>query len=169
MLRSLVLQLSGQLDNSHAYLSPLHESYRNARPPDSALMACLRQLVRAFKQVYVLIDALDESPRDKHREAMLDALADIRSWSEPSLHILVSSRDEPDIREELDIPPKDIIRVQNKSHDNDIASFISEHLQDNRRLRKWHEYHTQIKTTLTSRAKGVYVHLRDWHISLLIH
>ena len=169
VLRSLVLQLSGQLDNSHAYLSSLRESYRDSSPPVPALMACLRQLVRAFKQVYVLIDALDESPRDKHREAMLDALADIRSWSEPGLHILVSSRDEPDIRVELEVPKTHVIKVQNEGHDDDIASCISDHLQHNRHLRKWHEHHTQIKTTLTSRAKGVYVHLRNWHISLLTH
>ncbi|KAI3573696.1 hypothetical protein IWW34DRAFT_553241, partial [Fusarium oxysporum f. sp. albedinis] len=44
MLRALVLQLSIQLDNRHAFLSRLHDSYCNATPPDSALMNCLHQL-----------------------------------------------------------------------------------------------------------------------------
>ena len=63
-----------------------------------------------------------------HRGAMLDALADIRSWSDPGLYILVLSRDEPDIRVELDIPPKHVIKVQNEAYNDDIASFISYHL-----------------------------------------
>lgn len=67
--------------------------------------------MRDFKQVYVLIDALEKSLRNKHREAMLEALADIRSRSKPGLHILVSSRDEPDFRLELDVPPKHVIKV----------------------------------------------------------
>lgn len=69
MLRSLVLQLSGQLKN-YALLSSLHDSYRNSTLPDQALLACLRQLIREFDDAYIFLDALDESPRDTHRSAM---------------------------------------------------------------------------------------------------
>ncbi|KAK7414588.1 hypothetical protein QQZ08_012523 [Neonectria magnoliae] len=155
MLRALVLQLSSQLDDRHAFLSRLHDSYRNASPPDPALLDCLQQLVRAFKDVYIVLDALDESPRDNHREAMLQVLAELRAWTEPSLHLLVSSRDEVDVREELAALPEEIIKMKNDSVDEDIASFISQHLRTNRRLRKWEEHHAQIETVLTTRAQGV--------------
>ncbi|KAH6889957.1 hypothetical protein B0T10DRAFT_43770 [Thelonectria olida] len=156
MLRALALQLSSQLHDNHTFVSRLHDSYRDASPPDPALMDCLHQLVRAFKDVYIVLDALDESPRDKHREAMLQYLAELRAWSEPGLHLIVSSRNEVDIREELGALPEETIKMKNDSVDRDIASFISEHLHNNRRLRKWEEHHARIEVALTTRAQGVF-------------
>ncbi|SCO87596.1 uncharacterized protein FRV6_11723 [Fusarium oxysporum] len=156
MLRALVLQLSGQLNDNHTFLSRLHDSYRNASPPDPALLDCLHHLVRAFKDVYIVLDALDESPRDKHREGMLQCLAELRAWSEPGLHLIVSSRDEVDIREELSALSEETIKMKNHSIDRDISSFISEHLRNNRRLRKWEEHHARIEAALTTRAQGVF-------------
>lgn len=155
MLRTLVLQLSCQLNDNHGLLSRLHDSYRHTMPPDQALMDCLRQLVRAFDDVYLMLDALDESPRDKHRADVLQALADLRAWSQPGLHLLVTSRDEPDIRDELDASPAQTISMKNASVDGDIAVFVSGHIRQNRRLRKWMQHHSRIETVLAERAKGV--------------
>ncbi|RYP18310.1 hypothetical protein DL765_004030 [Monosporascus sp. GIB2] len=156
MLRALVLQLSGQLDRSHTILSRLHSSYRNATPPDQALLGCLRQLVQAFRDVYIILDALDESPRAKHRGLTLEILNDMRAWLEPGLHLLVTSRDEPDIREELGELSEEIIAMRNDAVDRDIASFVSQRLRDDRRLRKWEEFYNRIESVLTERAKGVF-------------
>jgi ankyrin repeat domain-containing protein 50 len=159
MLRALVLQLSGQRNDNHGLLSRLHDSYRNAMPPDLALMGCLRQLVQAFDDVYIILDALDESPRDKYRGDVLQALVDMRAWSEPGLHLLVTSRDEPDIRDvlinELGTHHSETVSMKNNSVDSDIASFISSSLRNNRRLQKWEKYHELIREALTERAKGV--------------
>ena len=168
MLRALVLQLSSQLNDNHGHLSRLHGSYRNAMPPDQALVDCLHQLVRAFDDVYILLDALDESPRDKHRGDMLQALADFRAWPEPGLHILVTSREETDIRDELDASQHEIISLKNDSVNRDIAAFISKHLRENRRLRKWEEHYDQIEIALTEGAKGVCVLRFLFKKSLLI-
>src|SRR5206468_1075868 len=92
MLRALVLQLSSQLNDSHGPLSRLHDSYYGAAPPDQALMDCLHQLIRSFDEAYIILDALDESPRDKRRGDMLQTLVDVRTWSAPQLHLLVTSR-----------------------------------------------------------------------------
>lgn len=155
MLRALVLQLSSQLHGNNTVLSRMHDSYRNATPSDQALLDCLRQLIRTFRDVYIILDALDESPRDKYRGAMLQVLDELRTWSESGLHLLVTSREEVDIRDELDAMPDETITMKNDSIDRDITSFISQNLQDNRRLRKWKEHHDQIETVLTRRAKGV--------------
>ncbi len=77
ILRALVLQLSSQLNDNYRILSQLHDSYRIATPPDYTLVDCLHQLVRAFEHVYIILDALDESPQNKHRRDMLQALVDI--------------------------------------------------------------------------------------------
>ncbi|ORY68357.1 uncharacterized protein BCR38DRAFT_471936 [Pseudomassariella vexata] len=156
MLRALVLQLSSQIDRNYTLLSRLHNSYLNATPPDHALLDCLRQLVRIFRDVYIILDALDESPREKHQEAVLQVLNDLRNWSEPGLHLLVTSREEVEIREELEAIPEDIITMKNDAVDKDIASIVSQHLRDNRRLRKWKEYYGRIETTLTQRTEGLF-------------
>ncbi|KAI0454305.1 hypothetical protein F5B21DRAFT_504410 [Xylaria acuta] len=159
MLRALLLQLSGQLNDNRGLLS-LHHNYRNDMPPDRALLGCLRQLLRSFDDAYIILDALDESPRDRYRKAILQTLVDLRVWSEPGLHLLVTSREEPDIRdvllEELGALPDEIISMRNDAVDNDIKSFVSGSLKSERRLRKWGKYHDQIETALTERANGVF-------------
>jgi ankyrin repeat domain-containing protein 50 len=155
MLRALILQLSSQLNDNHLLLSQLHNTYRNSMPPDEALLNCLCQLVQSFENVYILLDALDESPRDKHRGEMLQALVNLRALSEPGLHLLVTSREEPDIRNELEASQEETISMKNDSVDDDITAFISSHLRGNRRIRKWEKYYDKIEASLTERAKGV--------------
>lgn len=156
MLRALILQLSSQQD-SHGALSHLHSSYRHASPPDEALLGCLHQLVRVFRNVYILVDALDESPRSKHREMLLQVLEDMRAWEEPGLHLLITSRTEIDIRDGLQANPEETLEMRNSKVDQDIAAFIGEHLQESRQLRKWKRHHDRIQKTLTDRANGVLV------------
>ncbi len=83
MLRALLLQLSGQLSGSQTDLARLRDSYSTGIPPAAVLTAHLRHLIQKFDQVYILLDALDESPRYGQRDQV------------------VTSRDEPDIRESL--------------------------------------------------------------------
>ena len=157
MLRTLVLQLSGQLKDNYRHLSHLHGNYRNAMPPDQALVDCLHQLVRAFDDVYILLDALDESPRGTHRGGVLQAIAELRKWQEPGLHLLVTSREETDIRDELDASQYETVSLKNDSVNRDIAAFISKYLRENPRLRKWEKHYEQIEIALTMGAKGVCV------------
>lgn len=159
MLRALVLQLSGQLNNNHGLLSRLHDDCPNAMPPDQGLMGCLHQLILAFDDVYIILDALDESPQDKYRRDVLQALVDLRAWSEPGLHLLVTSREEPDICDvlvdELGAFRDETISMMNESVDSDIASFISGSLKKDRQLRRLGKYHDHIEKSLIVRANGV--------------
>ena len=155
MLRALVSQLSSQLNDNDALLSRWHTSYSNAMPPDHAFMDCLHELVRKFEHTYIILDALDESPRDKHRRDMLQKLVDIRAWSESGLHLLVTSRDEPDIRRKLCALQDETISMKNDLVDNDIAEFISNHLRQNEQFEPWEEYFDKIENGLTEGAKGV--------------
>ncbi|KAI1427539.1 hypothetical protein F5Y12DRAFT_712073 [Xylaria sp. FL1777] len=155
MLRALILQLSTQHGNYDG-LSRLHDMYPHGSPPDDALLDCLYQLVRTFHNVYILLDALDESPRSKHREDVLQVLREIRAWEEPSLHLLVTSRDEVDIRNELQALPEESLAMANSEVDQDIATFVAQHLRERRQLRKWEKHYDRIQETLTNRANGVF-------------
>ncbi|KAK4044313.1 putative ankyrin repeat protein [Parachaetomium inaequale] len=156
MLRALILQLSSQIQGDSQLLA-LYRRHREGTPPYQGLITCLFQIVQQFSDVYIVVDALDESPRGPYRDAVLQALAEMRTWSSgPKLHLLVTSRDEIDIREELQANPEEVVVIKNDSVQRDIALFVSQHLRQNRRLRKWERYHDRIEEILTTRAKGVF-------------
>jgi len=155
MLRALLLQLSNQLNDGHIDLARLRDRYRDGAPPVPELIGSLRQLFQRFEDVYIIVDALDESPRNEGREQVLDALADFRNWSLRGLHLLVTSRDEFDIREHLDPSPAEDVLMKNSGIEMDIEEFITGHLGQSRKLQKWSLYHSRIKEALTAGAKGV--------------
>ena len=105
--------------------------------------------------MYIVLDALDESPRNGPREYVLDALEVMRNWAVQGLYLFVTSRDEPDIRDSLDISATQKVTMQNVGIDKDIADFISGRFDADRRLRKLLPYRDKIQETLAKRAKGV--------------
>ena len=155
MMRALLLQLSSQLQDGHADLTRLYESHKASTPPSLILLENLRRLVQRFRHMYILLDALDESPQTGPREDILKALETIRKWGLRNLHLFISSRDEQDIRESFDLPATQQVIMQNAGIDRDIADFISGRLREDRRLRKLLPYHDKIQETLTKGAKGV--------------
>ena len=155
MLRALLLQLSSQLRDGHADLTRLHESYKAGTPPLPVLIEHLQRLIQRFHQVYIMLDALDESPRNGSRVYVLNALEAMRDWGVQGLHLFVTSRDEPDIRDSLDISATQQVTMQNAGIDKDIADFISGRFDADRRLRKLLPYRDKIQETLAKRAKGV--------------
>lgn len=137
MLRALILQLSSQTEGIRA-LERLYGSYRTTTPPTYALMECLGQIIQELQDVYIILDALDECPRNQ-RSAMLRALVDLHASSERGLHILATSRDEVDIRDMIGDLADDKIPMRNSHVEKDIALFISQHLRQEKSLEIWAE------------------------------
>jgi ankyrin repeat domain-containing protein 50 len=155
LLRILLLQLSNQADDGNANFSSLYGTYKDAQPPVPALEVTLKQVVTKFQDVYIIIDALDESPRGENRDAVLESLSEMRGWSVRGLHILVTSRDELDIRESLRLEIKEEVRMDNSAVDQDIKDYIVQRLQRDSRLKKFAEHHVDIEKTLIERAGGM--------------
>lgn len=155
MLRTLILQLSGQLSKGNTILAKLQRSCHGMAPSNQALKDCLRHILRQFEATFIIVDGLDEIPGDKRRGDVLQALAELRSWSDLSLRIMISSRDEVDIRNGLCARSTEIIRMQNSSVDSDIANFISESLRCDYRLLHWERHSDRIKNVLTKGAQGM--------------
>lgn len=155
MLRALLLQLSSQLQNGHSELTRLHHSYQNGIPPSPVLTGYLHQLVQKFRHVYIVLDALDESPRNGARDHVLVTLESMKKWYFPGLHLLITSRVEPDIRDSLNPSLNQHIKMQNACIDKDIADFVLGRLHGDRKLRKWSLYQNKIQETLVRRAQGV--------------
>ncbi len=157
MLRALLLQLSTQLQDGHVDLTRLYDSYKTGTVPSQSLIMYLRRLIERFREVFIILDALDESPRDGPRVQVLDALEVMRKWGFQGLHLFVTSRDERSINESFDVSANQQVTMQNAGIEKDIADFISGRLDTDRRLQKWRKYRDRIQGSLASRAKGVYV------------
>jgi hypothetical protein len=156
MLRALLLQLAGQLSDGHSRLERLRNSSESGPPPPVVLIQYLRDFIQRFHQVYILIDALDESPRGNRRDEILGSIMAMRGWSLPGLHLLVTSRDELDIRESLDVAPAEKVAMKNDEVEQDISNYITEKLATDSKLRtKWQSYRDRIQETLAKRANGV--------------
>ena len=155
MLRALLMQLSGQLQDGHSHLTSLHDSSKTGIPTSSVLTDYLRRLIQRFHHVYIILDALDESPRNGARENVLDKIEMMQNWSLQGLHLLVTSRDLSDIRSSFNPSPSQEVNMRNAGIDKDIENFISSRLHEDRRLRKWLQYSRKIEETLAKRAQGV--------------
>ncbi|KAJ5185641.1 NACHT nucleoside triphosphatase [Penicillium cf. griseofulvum] len=156
MLRALLLQLSGQLEDGQKNLEQLHVLYPSGIPPVEALLDLLARFLRRFHDSYILLDALDESPRDRNREGVLKAIQAIRNWSIPGVHILATSRNELDIRAYLDLSCNQDLSMRNPETDEDIVNFIAYQLNNDPKLQRWKARHEEIRTKLATSAQGVF-------------
>lgn len=77
----------------------------------------------------------------------------MQKWDK--LHLFVTSRDLIDIREALNSPATDELRMEIAEIDKDIACYVSRHLETSKELKIFKSLHRQIKQALTDRAQGV--------------
>jgi hypothetical protein len=159
MLRALLLQLCGQVPGLEAELSRLKDSYNHGIPPTSVLLEYLRQAVVRCRHTYILLDALDESPIDISRAEVLWVIDTIRQWQLPGLHLLVTSRDVPDIRDHLQDPAlqqtAEHISLKNNGVQQDISRFVAFQVDHDRQLQRWGDHREKIKDYLAQHADGV--------------
>ena len=156
MLRAVLLQLSAQRADGYEDLNRLHNSYQSGLPPSHVMIQYLEQSIRKFHRVYIILDALDESPKDGPRGKVLDTLDILRKI--PSLRLLVTSRDESDIRDSLIPSAAQEVKMESDGVAKDIRSFVDAQLDTDKRLKKWFSYRDKIANALATRAKGGYVH-----------
>ena len=97
------------------------------------MILCIETPIQKFYHVYIVLDALDESPRLGAREHVLETLEMMQKWPLPGLHVLVTSRDEPDIRISLKFPSNQEVKMRNRGIDEDIGDFISGRLQEDQK------------------------------------
>lgn len=155
MLRALLLQLSGQLRDGENDLEQLYALHRPGAPPVEASLDLLQRFLGRFHDCYLLLDAIDESPRDCNREGVLKAIQEIRNWSLPSVHLLTTSRGELDIRRSLGPSFNQDLLMRNSEIDNDIVDFVSYQLNSDPDLQRWKARHEEIQTKMTIGAQGV--------------
>jgi hypothetical protein len=99
MYRSLIRQLLSCRPDTPEVVKALRRYQEAGQDPDTArLEDTLAATIRGFSNVYIIIDALDECPiGNNQRENLLSSLSSLLEKSPQNLHMLWTSRSEPDI------------------------------------------------------------------------
>lgn len=148
-LRSVLRQLS--LQTLYAPIISLYEEC----PSEPRLCETLKLVLRDVSAVFVVVDALDECVE---RSEMIDLLILLNAWGSANTHILVSSRQEPDIEEGLlRAQPYQIDMTQEMIH-HGTEHFIEKRISRSQRLSRWCEKagaSQKLRSTLLKGANGI--------------
>lgn len=178
MLSSLVKQLYSQLpDMPNIVYTLIQEKEKGHRPDLKNLEQIFRTIVQGFSEVYIVIDALDEcSINNERRRALLESLYRIESMNLENLHLLCTSRQEPDIKAAFSLLLPQLSNIQSgglmeseslKDHidltlhmhtvNADIGLFVNEELKS--KVYDWPpDLKNEARTTLIKKADGMYVY-----------
>lgn len=120
-------------------------------------MNTLHPMMASLGDTYIILDALDECAE---REELLMDLKEIISWEDVNLHVLATSRREPDIEHGMKTwsNSRNWINIQSTLVDADIRTYIHDRLQVDRKLRRWQtkrEMQLEIENTLMQKADGM--------------
>ena len=170
--RALLTSLVDQLcDQSGPYLDILHRLYSEhgdgfRKPSDDVLKKCLKDMLTISGQVpiYVVLDALDECPVTcgvpSSRRKVLDLVKELVELQRPNLRLCVTSRDEMDIRTNLQPLAHISVSLHNKEGQNkDIVDYVTFVVRSDPEfnMRGWREEHKELVImTLSKRASGMW-------------
>ncbi|KAJ7589343.1 hypothetical protein C8J56DRAFT_32657 [Mycena floridula] len=134
LLRSILKQLVQQHPVLSDHALTLHTSLsQGAHPSIAELFAALQAEVSLYSQVYVVVDALDESSENnKARELFFPSYPQgLRSLPD-HVHLLVTSRDILSISQEFDNIPK----IPIEAHKEDLETYIRGRITTDKKLKK---------------------------------
>ncbi|KAK8229363.1 hypothetical protein HDK90DRAFT_356194 [Phyllosticta capitalensis] len=161
MARSLIYQLFKARPEGCMGLVSLFTECRNGseQPTRTSLLKTLASLLEAFDEVRMVIDAVEEA-NQKDKQKLIDWIRTISESRIPSLHFLVSSRQEPDIERALtDIGTS--VQISADAVLRDVSLFVYEQIQgaNEHGLGKWKshpEILEDVVEKLSSDAKGMF-------------
>lgn len=110
-----------------------------------------------FDNVYLVLEALDECT---YRGALHEVLKEIGQWQKVNSHILLTSREEQDIKEALgsiDLE-KSYIKLAADLLRDDIRVYVSSRLEMDMAFKRWKKHpdlRKEIEDSLTEKSEGM--------------
>ena len=116
-------------------------------------MNTLKSMIGTFSNVYIRFDALDEY---SDRDELLRVLELIHGWEIGTLHLLATSRNEPDIEVGLDSLVSHPVPMDEILVADDIQMHVVRTLGEDAKLQRYSEEEKAlVETTLTEGAHGM--------------
>ena len=144
MICSIVSQLYSQSAHRCQILEDLFDASNNGQrqPSVDELLKVLRGLIDNLNETFIVIDALDEcdeAARRKSRQDTLRYLTKVLEWKLETLHVMITSRPEKDIEDNiqpfLDYDQK--ICIQSALVEEDIRLHIRDKIQNGKGFARW--------------------------------
>jgi hypothetical protein len=164
LLSSFLVQLCHQSDPYFDLLSNFYSEHNKGlrRPSDDALAGCLKNLLElpGLAPVYLVVDALDECPNPSvvrsPRAKVLSLIEELVKTQIQNLHVCVTSRPEPDIKNILDPLIFRSVSLHDESGQKmDIEDYIKSVI-NTRTTKRWKEEHRkQAIDVLTEKSNGM--------------
>lgn len=137
------------------------------QPDFKSLKKILKAVMDGFQHIYLIIDALDEYPKDERIEgkSLLDTILETNRWNIDSTHMFVTSRKEDDIRRYIDDTAHrgtsgsfESVEAQDPSVREDIKRFLSNSLDTlgPRILTKNAKLKNETVDTIAEKADGMF-------------
>jgi hypothetical protein len=157
LLVSLIAQL-GLNGPGFSMLKKAYEAKERKKPGREDLEEILRASLTSYDLVFCHLDALDECPQESEvREHVLEGVDRLMKEAQ-NLRILVTSRDESDIRLSIEILDNATISVASEVVHSDIRQYIKTQMNRNSKLRRLNPAtKTLVEDTLSQKADGMCV------------
>ena len=165
LLSSFLVQLYHQSDSYFDILSKFYSEHDNgSRPPrNDALAGCLKDLLKfpRLAPVYLIVDALDECPNAhavrSPRAKILGLIEELVKTQILNLHVCVTSRPEPDIKDVLDPLIFRSVSLHDESgQKRDIEEYIKSVINTRTVKGRWKEGHRKLAIdVLTKKSNGM--------------
>jgi len=141
-------------------LQNLYSEVQPAIPSTVGLEKTLDSIVQESGDIFIVIDALDESIAEAERHEKQDILMWLKKIFQqqiPNLHVLVTSRKEPEIEDVLISSLQfSSLCIEKTSIQDDVRLYVTNQLENDRRLRKLDQLTKgEIKTALVNGAEGM--------------
>ena len=133
LLRSVLFQLASKELGFNTLLEA-HKAAKGQQVSDDTLENVLYDIVGSYQGVFLLVDALDESPEtNQTRQTLLSALERLDSKLS-NLRIFVTSREQDNIQATMEALQAESISMSSKNIDPDIRKHVAMQLSSDRRL-----------------------------------
>lgn len=166
MVRSLISQLQSKCEGSSKVLESLYSSCEDGRqkPSSEKLCKAFLHIIEQVKEVWIVLDALDECRTRKGplTEGLLSWIRDLLSSEQRNVHLLVTSREEQDIKSELSefIHDDDIVPIQSDRIAKDICAYVRTRVRKDQGFKRWRDQpavQDEIEARLMEKADGMLV------------
>ncbi|EED14280.1 ankyrin repeat and socs box protein, putative [Talaromyces stipitatus ATCC 10500] len=168
MLRSVLKQL---FDRGKRTSTAFDQVIGNGdqQPSPEQLLFTLKDIVSEFRDVYIVLDALDECHDLQH---LFDVFEEFEKWTEAHIHLLFTSRELKDIKEFVEglTTEKFMIKLSAAIVKEDIRMYIRDRLRTDRNLKRWRNHpkvQEEIEQSLIEKSDGMFQWVRYQLISLV--
>jgi hypothetical protein len=159
MVKSLLSQFVNGCTSVPEKVQSIHATCEKERREASQeeLLQALRDTLELLPATFMVLDALDEC---SSWGALFEIIEEMQKWNNATLRMILTSRNEVAIEEELEdiVPPDDRICLESHLVDIDIKTYVQERLA-HKSFKRWQsnsKIQDEMKRTLGQKAHGMY-------------